>query len=428
MKNNFDSKYGGFSNAPKFPSPHNIIFLLNHYKKSHDIQSLAMCETTLQAMRNGGLYDHVGGGFSRYSTDRYWLVPHFEKMLYDNALLMIAYSMCYEITKNDLYAETVKGTAEYLIRDMQNLNGGFYTAEDADSEGHEGLFYTFTHLDIYKALGNEGSRFCDLYNITQSGNFEGRNIINTINNSKPLKVKIFSENCLKKLFNYRNERIRPHCYKKIMCGLNGLAIAGLCISGNMLNEKRFIKAAQRAADFILRNLIQEDGSLYSYYLEGPSTKLGFAEDYAFLIFGLLELYKCTQDKTYLEKAISLQNIFTTHFYDNNKKGFFISDSRAETVIKRVKELYDGAVPSYNSVSMYNLFNLYKITDNTEYLQALCNSLAFFSDQIARFPAGHIFTVFVIDKITESLPEMQICYGNVCYPKSQNIDELIKIFK
>ncbi|KAI4453952.1 spermatogenesis-associated protein 20 [Holotrichia oblita] len=350
LSSHFDSKYGGFSPAPKFPSPHNILFLIEHYSLYRDQKSLNMCETTLKAMRSGGIYDHAGGGFSRYSTDNKWIVPHFEKMLYDNALLLMAYSKIYGITNEHYFADTAVETADYLIRDMSHFEGAFFTAEDADSEGHEGLFYTFTLDEVKEILKEEAAEFCIYFNITEKGNFEGKNILNTA--GKPIldKHKDFIKRCLKKLFNYREKRIRPHRDEKILTSLNGLAIAAFSIAGKLLQKPEYTEAAKRAAHFIDKNLKDNNGGLLSSYFDTPGKISGFAEDYAFYIWGLLELYKTAKDEKYLEHAIKLQDKFTADFYDFENGGFYLSGKTAEKLIVRTKELYDGATPSYNSVA------------------------------------------------------------------------------
>ena len=426
LAENFDTDFGGFGKAPKFPAPHNLLFLLKRYEYSGDAASLAMCEKTLRSMRAGGIYDHVGGGFSRYSTDKFWLAPHFEKMLYDNVLLLLTYAECFRATKNAFFADTAKAVAGYLLRDMRGEEGGFFAAEDADSEGREGLFYTFTHAEIIEILGAGAPLFCDYYNITERGNFEGRNILNTIGKSFDEKHKPFINDCFKKLFVYRSKRVRPARDEKIMCGLNGLAVAAFARAGAVLGDSALTNAAVQTADFIDKRLTCADGGLISYYLNGAGGQKGFADDYAFYIFGLLELYEATKSPFYLDRGQKLQTVFTAHFYDAASGGFYLSDDRAEMVIKRPKELYDGAVPSYNSAALGNLFKLYTITGDVDYLKTLAQTLKYFSGEIASFPAGCTYTLSVIEDINQNLPNIKLCLCNTCYPPAKNIDELIDL--
>lgn len=424
---NFDNKNGGFSVAPKFPSPQNLLFLMDNYTINRDKNSLNMCETTLKAMKNGGIYDHIGGGFSRYSTDFKWLVPHFEKMLYDNSLLLIAYSKIYRITNDSFYADTAVEIANYLIRDMTHQKGAFFTAEDADSQGQEGLFYTFTFSEVKDILKDSALEFCFYFNITDKGNFEGRNILNNIGKLIPDNRKEFVNNCRKKLFDYRSKRIRPHRDEKILTSLNGLAISAFSFVGKVLNKPDYIKIAKKTAEFIDENLINKNEELLSLFFDTPGNISGFAEDYAFYIWGLLELYTATDEHKYLEHAVKLQNKFNEKFFDYDQGGFYLSGKSAEKLPIKTKELYDGAMPSANSVGLHNLLTLYTLTKENNYMEQFIKTIKYFSQDISHYPQGYIHSVSALMELKRKLPDINICNNNVCRPAAKTIDELISYF-
>jgi len=427
LTKHFDAKFGGFSNAPKFPSPHNLLFLLECYKQTGESKGLTMCEATLRAMRQGGIYDHVGGGFSRYSTDRFWLAPHFEKMLYDNSLLMLSYLKCFELTQDHFYSYTAKGIADYLIRDMAHPGGGFYTAEDADSEGHEGLFYTFTISEIREILKDGADEFCGYFNVSERGNFEGRNILNIIGREIPKDREDFADECLKKIFDYRNMRVRPHRDEKISVSYNGLAIAAFSAAGRVFGDTSYIDVAIKTVDFIENNLKGDGGRPISYYLDGPGQYSGFAEDYAFYIFGLLELCVAVKDGKYLAKAVELQDIFKEGFYDAEAGGYYISHKDAEKMPLRAKELYDGAVPSYNSAALHNLLMLYNLTQKVKYLEQFVKTLKYFSEEISKYPQGYIHSVSAMMKLVTELPNIRVCTESACRPPARSLTEFMEYF-
>jgi len=395
-KQSFDSVYGGFGNAPKFPTPHILLFLLRYWKLTGEKSALQMTEKTLESMRRGGIFDHIGYGFSRYSTDRQWLVPHFEKMLYDNALLAIACIEAYQATGNPSYAKTAEEIFTYVLRDMTSPEGGFYSAEDADSEaedGHmeEGRFYTWTPDEIRKVLSDdEAGRFMQMFDITPQGNFEGRSIPNTIKANIPGSEIEFVESCRRKLFEYREARHRPFKDDKILTSWNGLMIAALATGGRVLGKSLYTEAAEKAADFILKNLVNEKGRLLSVYRDGPSTVYAYADDYAFLIWGLLELYAATYKPGYLEKALKLNDDFINLFWDSGNGGFFLNGSDSEQLITKPKEVYDGATPSSNSVAAMNLIRLSRLTGKYELEDKAVKTMQCFSSELNNYPAGYSF--------------------------------------
>ena len=379
LSSRYDVRNGGFGGAPKFPTPHNLLFLLRFWKRTGNKDALTMVEKTLRAMRNGGVYDHIGFGFHRYSTDPEWLVPHFEKMLYDNALLAIAYLEVYQATKNPDYSKTAIEIFTYILRDMRSPEGGFYSAEDADSEGEEGKFYVWSSTEIEKILDkDEADLIKKVFNIEDAGNYleeatnkkTGANIIHLkesiVNLSdqfnfteQELRVKL--ELIREKLFNVRAERIHPHKDDKILTDWNGLMIAAFARGARVLCEPMYLKVAKQAIEFILSNLRKPDGRLLHRYRDGNNEIDAYLDDYAFLIWGLLELYESTFDTFYLKTAIDLNKTQIEHFWDENIGGFFFTADYGEKLLTRQKEIYDGAVPSGNSVSMLNLLKLAQLT-------------------------------------------------------------------
>ncbi|HHT9123488.1 MAG TPA: thioredoxin domain-containing protein, partial [Candidatus Wunengus sp. YC63] len=310
MTGNYDNIYGGFGTSPKFPTPHNYTFLLRWWKRSNDPTALEIVEKTLDRMGRGGIYDQLGGGFHRYSTDEYWLVPHFEKMLYDQALLAMAYIEAYQATGKEFYADIVKDIFTYILRDMTSPEGGFYSAEDADSEGVEGKCYVWTPDEIIKILGEkDGKIFCDFYDVSKEGNFEEKNIlhvdkeINAFARLEGIKLEDLREMLSKaraKLFTVREKRIRPHKDDKILTSWNGLMIAALAKGAQALNEPKYAQAAMRAADFISNTLRLKDGSLLKRYRLGEAAIPGHLDDYAYFVWGLIDLYEATFEVKYLK--------------------------------------------------------------------------------------------------------------------------------
>lgn len=397
----FQEKYGGFNSAPKFPTPHNLFFLLRYWKYSNSQKALDMVTKTLDSMYKGGIFDHVGLGFSRYSTDEKWLVPHFEKMLYDNALLTLAYTEAYAATAKALYKEVAEKTISYILRDMKHENGGFFSAEDADSEGVEGKFYVWDYKEIIKELGKEyGEIYCKYYGITEKGNFEGKNIpnliytnIEEIENNKDLKDSL--EDLNKKLYIKRENRIHPYKDDKILTAWNGLMIAALAYAGRIFDNSMYIQEAKEAVDFIYENLFREDGRLLARFREGDSAYLAYSEDYAFLIKGLIELYQATFEADYLKKAVELNNDMFKYFWDKDEGGFFLYGEDSEELIWRPKEVYDGAIPSSNSVAALNMLRLGSITGNLDLIDKSRKIFRTFAAKVKDVPVGHAYFMMAV---------------------------------
>lgn len=410
----FDPVKGGFSQAPKFPTPHNMLFLLRYAHRTGDKKVLSMVEKTLRNMRMGGVYDHIGFGFHRYSTDNEWLVPHFEKMLYDQALIAITYTEAYQVTGITEYKKTVKEIFEYVIRDMTSPNGGFYSAEDADSEGVEGKFYVWSLDELIKILNAGEARVaCKLFGVRPEGNFReestghltGENIIHLDRSLSQIASELgmsleHLENCLeeirKKLFLKREDRIHPYKDDKILTDWNGLMIAALAIASSAFGEPVYADVAKRAADFLLNDMRDSSGKLLHRFRDGEVGLPAHVDDYAFLIWGLIELYEATLEAHYLKQAIELNQDFLDRFWDEAVGGFYFTSSDSEETLLRKKELYDGATPSGNSVGAMNLFRLSRITGNLD-LETKANlMLRAFSGIVNKFPSGYTHLLMAVD--------------------------------
>ncbi|MFZ1289465.1 MAG: thioredoxin domain-containing protein [Melioribacteraceae bacterium] len=372
FQNRFDEEFGGFGDRPKFPSPHNLLFLIRYFQKSQNKNALLMVEKTLTEMRKGGIYDHLGFGFHRYSTDRNWFLPHFEKMLYDQAMLIIAYAETFQITNNSIYKNTAEEIITYVLRDMKSPEFGFYSAEDADSEGEEGKFYVWNKNEIIKTLGSDdGNKFSEIFNITEVGNYFEEASGKSTNANIPFLNKYFDDDYLNKLktklFLEREKRVHPFKDDKILTDWNGLMIAALAISGRIFGNKEIINVAEKSIHFILQELISEDGKLLHRFRNGEAAISAQIDDYAFLIWALLELYQTKFDINYLAKAIEITNELISNFWDEkNNSGFYFTVKNNADLISRTKEFYDGAIPSGNSVMFNNLQKLYKITNDQKF--------------------------------------------------------------
>lgn len=426
LKGRFDNQYGGFSNRPKFPTPHNLMFLMRYYYHTKELESLSMVEKTLLNMRLGGIYDHIGFGFHRYSTDRQWLLPHFEKMLYDQAMLLMAYTECYQITKKDIYKKTAQEIIQYVIRDMTSPEGMFYSAEDADSEGEEGKFYTWTIQEIKDILKQDADLAIKIFNIKEEGNYleeatghlTGRNIIHLTKIPDIHYEKL--EDIRKKLFEYREKRVHPLKDDKMLTDWNGLMIAGLSKAAQAFSNEEYVNYAKKSANFIL-NKLMIDGKLYHLYKEGEVKVEGMLDDYAFFVWGLIELYQSTGDIDYLEKAVLLTQKSIELFYDKENGGFYLSKSK--DLIVKPKESFDGAIPSGNSVSAYNLYRLYLLTGNNDFYEKSYETLRAFSEEIKRLPSYH--TMFLIAMMMHFYPAAEVVISGEKW--KEPLEELNKEF-
>lgn len=382
-KHSYDKKHGGFGSAPKFPAPHNIIFLLSYYEYCKDEECLAAAEHTLLQMYRGGLFDHIGFGFCRYSTDERFLAPHFEKMLYDNALLISAYCKAYSVTEKEIYLNIAEKTADYILREMTSADGGFYSAQDADSDGEEGKYYLFTPDEIIGVLGSKrGQDFNRHFDISTKGNFEGKNIPNLL---KSEHSELFND-CLKPLREYRKKRCRLHLDDKILTFWNSLMIAAMCDLYLVNGKERYLDAALRADAFIQKYLYEND-TLFVSFRNGKRSAEGFSDDYAGYMFAQLSLYKATLQSEYIKIAERLYDKMAADFADG-ADGFFIYGNNSEKLISRPKETYDGAIPCANSFMAHNLVRLSYITGDNKYTDAAVSQLDFIAADAASFPTGH----------------------------------------
>ncbi|TXT55333.1 MAG: hypothetical protein BAJATHORv1_40244 [Candidatus Thorarchaeota archaeon] len=401
----FDSELGGFGIAPKFPSPHNLLFLLRYWKETGEKNALAMVEKTLTEMRKGGVYDQIGFGFHRYSTDREWLLPHFEKMIYDQAMLIIAYSEAYQITGEKEYAETVREIVTYVNREMTSDEGLFYTAQDADSEGEEGKFYVWAQKEIEEILEDKEFQIAkEIFNIKENGNFldessrepTGMNIPHLI-----YKIEVYAkklgmdkkelskiiETIREKLFRARKTRVHPLTDDKILADMNGLMIAALAYAGRVLGESEYIKMAENAADMIAEKMYSDD-ILYHRMKDDEITITGFLDDYAFLLWGFLETYQASLNPDYLELAKDIAQNMLAYFWDEEQGALFFTADHAEDLLTRQKDAYDGAIPSGNSVASYNLVRLARLIGQAKLEDKASEIIHFFSTDILQNPTAY----------------------------------------
>ncbi|NOR78670.1 MAG: DUF255 domain-containing protein [Methanophagales archaeon] len=401
----FDTEYGGFgadvaawsAKNPKFPLPSYLAFLLRYYHRKQEQYALKMVTKTLYAMARGGIYDQLGGGFHRYSTDRYWLVPHFEKMLYDNALLAQVYLWAYQVTSDTFFAQIATETLEWVLREMTDSSGGFYSAIDADSEDIEGAFYVWSPREILSVLGEEhGEVFCRYYGVTEQGNFEGgKSVLHVANDELNKDTADFINRSKQKLLEARNRRIRPKTDDKIITGWNSLMISAFALGYQVLRERRFLDAATSAAQFILNNLSKE-GQLFRRYRAGEAAIHGTLEDYAFLIAALFDLYEASFDPKWLREALQLNNRVVVLFWDKANGGFFFNRYGETELPAAIKEVYDGPIPSGNSIAAQNLLRIAALTDNEELRIRAKNIFRTFGAQLEQSPLEHTQMLCALD--------------------------------
>ncbi len=417
----FDKDRAGFGRAPKFPMGHNLSFLLRYARREKQSDALAMVEKTLQAMADGGVYDRIGGGFHRYSTDGDWRIPHFEKMLYDQAILARAYLEAYQATGNKRYAGVAGEILDYVLRDMTAANGGFYSAEDADSPApgdgdskKEGAFYLWTGEEILRALGEEAGQIAAYsFGIRPEGNsiadphgeFQGKNVLYRAHtpeetakhfNKSPEQIRAVLEGALTDLFDVRASRPRPHLDDKLRTDWNRLMVSSLAAASGVLGDPRYREAAERSARFIMTNLMDDKGHLLHRHRDGVSGISGTLEDYAFFIHGLIDLYEATFEADYLIEAYRLALIMRDLFWDEEAGGFFFTAVGSEALILRTKEAYDGAIPSGNSVAALDLLRLGRLTARPEFEALASKLMKAFSADVTSMPGGHSFMLISLD--------------------------------
>lgn len=374
-----DPMYGGFGNAPKFPNPSNLLFMLRYYDISGISRFKDFVMFTADKMAAGGIHDHIGGGFARYSTDQKWLIPHFEKMLYDNALLTKLYAELYQISKNEGYLHVIERTLDYIILEMTSPEGGFYSAQDADSEGEEGKFYIWSKNEIINALGDQtiADIFCEYYGVTQGGNFEGKNILNirtSFNDlaqkygRQPDMIERIIKDASNRLFEIREKRAKPGRDDKILTSWNGLMISGFVKGYEVTNNKKYLDCATKAVNFIETRIAKGDGRLQRTFKDGISKLNAYLDDYAFYVNALLDVFEVDSKTEYLERAIIYTDFMLMHFWDHNEGNLFLTSDDHEQLIVRTKNLYDLAIPSGNSIAASNLLRLYHIVQNNDYLE------------------------------------------------------------
>jgi hypothetical protein len=409
----FDSENGGFGDSPKFPTPHNLLFLLRYWKRTGEKKALEMVEKTLRSMRAGGIFDQIGLGFHRYSTDSEWLVPHFEKMLYDQALLTLAYADAFQATGAERFAVTIKEILHYVLQDLLSPEGGFYSAEDADTEGEEGKFYLWTEQEIRSALPEDLAEFgIKVFGVEPGGNYfdsaeRGRNGKNVLHLSKSLNQLAAEMNmtvdglvneigkCQRLLYEARQKRLHPAKDDKILTDWNGLMIAALARAGKVLNEPKYLKAAVKASDFLLDTMLEGD-LLFHRFAKGERAVEGFLDDYAFLAFGLTEVYEADFDEKYLRVALDLTDAMVARFWDDKNGGFYFTPKNEENALLKRKETYDGALPSGNSVALLNLLRLSRLSDKSEYEETAARLSRAFAGDLQGSPSAHTFFLIGLD--------------------------------
>jgi uncharacterized protein YyaL (SSP411 family) len=401
LAHDFDVVNGGFGLAPKFPMPHQLLFLLRYYALTGKEQALLMVRETLDSMSRGGIYDQLGYGFSRYSVDAEWHAPHFEKMLYDNALLAYIYTETFQATRDPHYKEIAEQIFAYEQRDMLDKTGGFYSAEDADSEGHEGKFYLWSQAEIINILGEDGQLFADFYSATPQGNFEAAaNILYFTEENidefaisrgiDPTELREKLAAGRHKLWQQREKRVHPHKDDKILLGWNALLIAALAKGAKVFDNQDYLKLAKQTLESLQTLLQRQDGRWLARYRDGEAAYLAYLDDYAYLCWALLELYEATLDASYLVKAMKLCDQVVELFTDQKHGGFYFYGKDSESLLSRPKEYSDGALPSGNSVMAWCLAKIHRLTQQPQWETRLKKLLESTSGEVAQYPQGYSF--------------------------------------
>lgn len=392
----YDGVYGGFGGAPKFPSPHQLLYLFRYDKWHGEPLAYQMADRTLDAMASGGIYDQIGSGFARYSVDEQWLVPHFEKMLYDQAMLMMAYTEAFQISGDARYAGIVKDLFSFISREMTHPEGGFFSALDADSEGAEGTYYLWTEAEVFSLLDEkEAEIVCAVYDITTGGNFEGKSIPNMVGLDMDAvtaefgvteeEVERILDESLPKLLAYREKRTYPHLDDKILTSWNGLMIAALAKAGATFSDSGMVESAMRAADFITARLDAGD-HLFARWRDGESRFHAYLDDYAYLLWGQLELHQATGEERYAQEAVRLAGLLEDRFADG-PGGFYFTDREGEALLTRSKDILDGALPSGNGIAAMQLWRLGKLTADERWIGRAEEILAEFAGEAGQYPNG-----------------------------------------
>ncbi|HXV63090.1 MAG TPA: thioredoxin domain-containing protein [Vicinamibacteria bacterium] len=390
LASRFDPRHGGFSPAPKFPPAGSLSLLMRHHVASPDRDTLFMVTLTLDKMAAGGMYDHLGGGFHRYATDSRWLVPHFEKMLYDNALLARAYLEAYQLTGNEDYAHVARECLDWILREMQGAEGGYYSSQDADSEGVEGKFYVWSYEEVHRLLGADAASFCDAYDVTPGGNWEASNILNRTG-----QLDEEHDPSRRTLFEARERRVRPNRDDKVLTSWNALTIIAMARGYRVLGDERFLSSARRAGSFILERLFEGDRLLASYRL-GRGKHKAYLDDYAFLLGGFVELFECDFDGRWLASANRLASELKRLFHDEALGGFFFTGSDHEKLITRSKTAYDGAIPSGNALAASYLLKLSEYTGSREHEALGARTLRAFHALMERSPSAFAHMLLALD--------------------------------
>ena len=407
LRSQFDSAFGGFGRAPKFPHSTRISMLLRTYRRSGNREALSMATTTLEMMARGGLFDHVGGGFHRYSTDKEWLTPHFEKMLYDNALLSAAYTEAFLLTNDENFSNVTQRTLDYVVREMTDKHGGFYSAQDAGEVKKEGEFYVWSMDELEKVLTRDELEIAKkTYTASEKGNFEGHIIFNLPytepwNSGRSEK----SVKLLRKLFKIRDRREYPHLDDKILTAWNGLMITAFANAAQALDRKDYQSSAENAAEFIWKKLYKK-GQLYRRYRDGDARFPAYLDDFAFYIQGLIDLYQTSFDKKWLDRAQELQRLQDKFLWDENGLGYFYNQIDSSVIIRK-KEFGDGAKPNSNGVSALNLLRLYDLTYNSDYKLRAEQLLGAASSQIVKYPAAYASSLLGLDYYLDSSKEVAV---------------------
>ncbi|EEF62149.1 protein of unknown function DUF255 [Pedosphaera parvula Ellin514] len=429
LKEMYDSRNGGFGDAPKFPQPSQPAFLLRYGVHSNDQEAIAMVLNTCDHMARGGIHDQIGGGFARYAVDAKWLVPHFEKMLYDNAQLVNLYLDAYLVSGETRYADTARDVIGYVLRDMTHAEGGFYSAEDADSEGKEGKFYCWTRVELAKLLTPEEFNVAVKYfGITEGGNFvdhsdpeplPNQNVLSIVDSNLPRADEPLLQSAKQKMFAARSKRVRPHLDDKILASWNGLMLSAIARAYAVLGDKEYLTAAEHNLSFLQSKLWDaKTKTLYHRWRDGERDTAQLHETYAFLLNGVVDLYEATLDPRHLEFAISLADAMIAKFYDPAEGGFWQS-AGAPDLILRIKEDYDGAEPSGNSVATLTLLKLAAITDRADYRKAAEGTMRLFADRLQRFPQAVPYMLMAVDFSLQE-PKRVVIAGNRAEPEAQKL--------